>query len=293
MKKEKLSCKVIQDLLPLYEDNCCSEDSKKLVEEHLKTCEDCKNEASVLGTKITSPEVAKIHLDEKIIKKGIRKLKHFHYIGIVALTICLLIIFAVIPIVNYKVGNGITYSNLNELYNANKFIGAIKDKNYEKAYECLGIEENYEQLINKDYSSSVAEGINQIRENGFEWYDKTCKDKFLENMKELENNGYSIKSYTYKGIFRQLDGWEVDFIVEAEDGTSFELKIIINHDGIIEFSPMMSAENIYGESELETNPVNIYLSDHYIMPNLNETVIAIIYKGSDFDWTVLFNHEYK
>lgn len=204
-----------------------------------------------------------------------------------------MIIFAVIPIVNYKVGNGITYSNLNELYYANNFIGALKDKNYEKAFGSIGVVENYEQLINKEYSSPVQEGINQIRQNGFEWYNKVCKDKFMENMKELENDGYSIKEYTYKGIFRQVNGWEVDFIVEAEDGTSFDLRIMINHDRIIEFSPMMNAENIYEENESETNPVNIYLSDNYIMPTFNETVIEIIYKGSDFDWTVLFNHEYK
>lgn len=35
------SCNVIQDLLPLYHDGVCSEDSRKLVEEHLKTCEKC------------------------------------------------------------------------------------------------------------------------------------------------------------------------------------------------------------------------------------------------------------
>ena len=39
----KLSCDVIQDLLPLYHDGVCSEESKKLVEEHIETCADCKD----------------------------------------------------------------------------------------------------------------------------------------------------------------------------------------------------------------------------------------------------------
>ena len=42
MKKSGITCQVIQDILPLYTDGCCSEDSKNLVEEHLKTCDDCQ-----------------------------------------------------------------------------------------------------------------------------------------------------------------------------------------------------------------------------------------------------------
>ncbi|MDE6388825.1 MAG: zf-HC2 domain-containing protein [Lachnospiraceae bacterium] len=37
----KLSCNVIRDLLPLYADQICSEESKALVKEHLTSCKDC------------------------------------------------------------------------------------------------------------------------------------------------------------------------------------------------------------------------------------------------------------
>lgn len=37
----KLNCNVIKDLLPLYADQICSEESKGLVEEHLADCQDC------------------------------------------------------------------------------------------------------------------------------------------------------------------------------------------------------------------------------------------------------------
>ncbi len=37
----KLNCNVIRDLLPLYADQICSEESRELVEEHLAECEDC------------------------------------------------------------------------------------------------------------------------------------------------------------------------------------------------------------------------------------------------------------
>ena len=37
----KTNCKVIEDLLPLYIDEVCSDESKRLVEEHLKECDAC------------------------------------------------------------------------------------------------------------------------------------------------------------------------------------------------------------------------------------------------------------
>ena len=40
----KTSCNVIKDLLPLYHDGVCSRESRELVEEHLKECEECRME---------------------------------------------------------------------------------------------------------------------------------------------------------------------------------------------------------------------------------------------------------
>jgi uncharacterized protein YbaR (Trm112 family) len=39
-----ISCEVVRDLLPLYHDGVCSDDSRALVEEHLKGCPACQAE---------------------------------------------------------------------------------------------------------------------------------------------------------------------------------------------------------------------------------------------------------
>lgn len=39
---EKISCEIIRDLLPLYNDEVCSEDSRRIVETHLEQCGDCQ-----------------------------------------------------------------------------------------------------------------------------------------------------------------------------------------------------------------------------------------------------------
>ena len=38
---DNMDCNVIMDLLPLYVDECCSEESERLVAEHLEACESC------------------------------------------------------------------------------------------------------------------------------------------------------------------------------------------------------------------------------------------------------------
>lgn len=45
-----MECNVILDLLPLYTDGCCSEESKALVEKHVKTCETCKKTLEDMST---------------------------------------------------------------------------------------------------------------------------------------------------------------------------------------------------------------------------------------------------
>lgn len=64
-------CEIIKDLLPLYEENLLSEESKTFVEDHLKTCPECKNllkEDIEIENKNTKP----LDFVEKRIKKETR-----------------------------------------------------------------------------------------------------------------------------------------------------------------------------------------------------------------------------
>ena len=56
----KYNCDLISDLLPLYKDEICSEASRKIVEEHLAECPDCKKMLDSLND---------ITIDEKIVKE--------------------------------------------------------------------------------------------------------------------------------------------------------------------------------------------------------------------------------
>lgn len=51
----KLSCKVIEDMLPIYCDGVCSAESAALVEEHLKDCQQCSQILTELQSEIEMP----------------------------------------------------------------------------------------------------------------------------------------------------------------------------------------------------------------------------------------------
>ena len=49
-------CGLIQDLLPLYYDEVCSQESRSLVEEHLAECPACRQRLADLSAPLPTPE---------------------------------------------------------------------------------------------------------------------------------------------------------------------------------------------------------------------------------------------
>lgn len=59
------TCRIVEDLLPLYHDGVCSDESKQMVEEHLSQCEECRKLLNQIKGELVEP--AK-EADIKIIK---------------------------------------------------------------------------------------------------------------------------------------------------------------------------------------------------------------------------------
>ena len=69
----KMECEVIRDLLPLYADQACSEQSRALVNEHLLDCADCRD----MLQRIKENEIENGLKEEKdsVLQYGIRQFK--------------------------------------------------------------------------------------------------------------------------------------------------------------------------------------------------------------------------
>ena len=70
----KVTCKVIQDLLPLYVDGVCSPDTAALVEEHLKDCEACQEAYHALK-EAPAPTPGDGADKDAAVAKGLKKVK--------------------------------------------------------------------------------------------------------------------------------------------------------------------------------------------------------------------------
>lgn len=70
---KKISCNIIKDILPLYLDGVVSDDTKKIVEEHLKECDQCRNEAMKLKQDVVLPASKSVRLAETEVVKGLKR----------------------------------------------------------------------------------------------------------------------------------------------------------------------------------------------------------------------------
>ena len=54
----KITCDIVRDLMPLYVDDVCSDDSRKLIEDHINHCSKCQNELAAMKDPIECPPLS-------------------------------------------------------------------------------------------------------------------------------------------------------------------------------------------------------------------------------------------
>ncbi|MBQ3391470.1 MAG: zf-HC2 domain-containing protein, partial [Clostridia bacterium] len=67
------NCEIIRDLMPLCSEGLCSEDSKALIEEHIRTCEECRKLYEGLPADVVAD--AAVPEESKALRKVNKKLK--------------------------------------------------------------------------------------------------------------------------------------------------------------------------------------------------------------------------
>ena len=90
----KINCNIIKDLLPLYVDDLACEDTKALVESHLKKCGSCMEEYRKMANVLQMPIECITEPIEKLQKKWrIEKIITTIFATVISLVVVLLMIF--------------------------------------------------------------------------------------------------------------------------------------------------------------------------------------------------------
>lgn len=107
----KISCEVIKDIMPIYVDNICSQESRSVIEEHILECEECslklqqmQENLNIYSHGITDEKISQKKLFSKVKKKWI--------VSIILTVIFLFSIFLLFHIATlFQEGNPINYSS--------------------------------------------------------------------------------------------------------------------------------------------------------------------------------------
>ena len=181
----KLSCDIVQDLLPLYEDNLCSQATREAVEEHLGECETCGKQHTAVQ-ELTEPEMeVKPKQEKKAAAKSFKKIRNRWIASIV-------VILLLIPVLCLGVGQvrgvGPSFSNLRQIYLGNRFMQCMEAGDYEKAFEYLDLRNTKQQWLEEGH----------IPAEELDHFEEDTKARFLELGEERKKAG-GIKNVRYMG----------------------------------------------------------------------------------------------
>lgn len=167
----KIKCGVIEDLLPLYQDKVCSEESIALIEKHLEECENCKKLTESMQIEFAVSEETEEKSTNKYFKKGFKKIKRRFAI----ILICVLILMPVLVVVGRLTVNeikkeGVAFSNIDDIKYTKKFLENIKNGNFEKAFSLIDRADDYYSILEPIVFHDPMEDYEKIVINGETWY---------------------------------------------------------------------------------------------------------------------------
>lgn len=131
----KMSCKIVEDMLPMYHDKVCSEETALLVEEHIRQCCHCEQILFKLRDDIVTKENK---IDDSLplrkIRKSYQKLRLGWLIAIVSILVLVPIAFMYGSHLNTHSGYTVEYTKEEALADANEFMSCLTKGDYNKAY---------------------------------------------------------------------------------------------------------------------------------------------------------------
>lgn len=194
-----ISCDIIRDLLPLYAEDLVSDDSRKLVDEHLCTCDPCTKQLGILKKAAQIPiEVETTSL--KRVEHTIRRRK-------------VLTVAAVLMTVASMIVTVMT------------FLMTPYQLTAEEAIE--GVELRVDGGLAIDYASGINGMSGQAifdtdnygivcHTNRYDWYRAKQKDKLTEGMNREELEAYILETYDLEELTQR--NWDHFHNIHVEYG---------------------------------------------------------------------------
>ncbi len=163
------TCKVIEDLLPLYADGICSEDTKTIVEHHTAECAECRQKLEAMTEKTVRTE--ENGSGKKSADNPFKKVqRHYTRLIVFTLLICAAVLIPTAMLfklyVGEETGQGMSFSSIAASRKLKEFGNMFKHGEYRKALDSV---EFYYQA---DYSAAELEVLKDMFAADLEEYYK-------------------------------------------------------------------------------------------------------------------------
>ncbi len=234
------------DLLPLYEDELCSQATRTAVKEHFQECEQCRKQAEEMR------KLSAYNIEEEIYPESeeaavVRSFRKIHRRWLQSLLCVFLIIPVLFLIINQWRGEGICFTNPDDIWAVRRFVTVLEKRDFEKAATCMNYEEIYlrweereviiwENRIYNHVSRTMIpeeiykEAYPQIEQQALAEYHEWKKifEKFAsKTLEEYTENAQKdfvedCTLYANKGITFENTGYQGSFWTEKYGNETFE-----------------------------------------------------------------------
>ena len=246
-----MKCEVVKDLMPLYVDELCSEETTGEIREHIKECELCRKKMQELEMPIEdiTPEE---EISIEPMKKVNRKL-HTKNIWIGGISLLAVIIIGSISFLSYNQINrsGISFERIYEYFHFQQIGKSFANGNLEPLLQCLAIpgeDSKYatyaQAAYNGDLDAYVQDAKDDIREqytNVFEGKELKLKEVMTEYI-QGDDFDFEQSKHLMIGLVYEVDNVKYGLRLERSTGNKFYIT-----DGFA-----TSFENDYVETETDT-----------------------------------------
>lgn len=216
----KMQCEIIRDLIPLMEDDVCSEQSKKAVLEHIEECEKCRR---LYETAKSNPQFvldAEEIVTKEVLDKGFKKVKRRWLASVLAVLLVMPILY--LSWGQYR-GRGFSFTNINEFVIARAFLNDLEKEDYEAAFHHLNLEPMKERWLQDWFEEEKLENI-----------EEDAQRVFCESSSLLKDVG-GIDNPKLLAIDEQPERYVIYYTIEV-NGKEEEFSMDVTDKGIIGFS---------------------------------------------------------
>lgn len=188
-------CKIVEDLLPLYTEGMCSEETRAYVEKHMAECESCREKSINYGKNIeeviqAEQQERKKETEKEIqpMKKVKRKMRKNQWM-IRILVLLLIVLVGKLAMMTYGQLNPGTFTNfemMTERHQVKKVLDQMCRGNFEPFLECIDYNpEEYMLVVAKDGESTYSRAAGEIMQASVE---KVFHGKEIELTDDVEVN---------------------------------------------------------------------------------------------------------